>query len=1415
MLKRTEASSLIPAVVLLLALIPGLSAPARHTEGLNTVSRVRIPEASSRTSSAISTAITTQNNLQARVRARAALDQLPLSFIKNHGQLAGAVDYYVQGRDKTIYFTPEGLTFALTEWKHETAPSSANPSLALAHDAGERTREQDLHARRWIVKLDFVGANPRVQLVGRERSDAKLSYFRGSGDQWHIDVPVYHGMLYRDLWPDIDLFFFGTVHELKYEFIVHPGGDPAQIRLAYRGAERLTLNDAGQLEVTTPVGGFTDDTPMAYQEIDGQRVRVDVGYDFASSTRPVPSATHSSRFSYAVGRYDPNRPLVIDPAVLIYSGYIGGSGADTSSGIAVGTDGAAYVVGITVSPESENFPVTVGPDPSYNGGDRDAFVAKVKPDGTGLDYCGYLGGSLSDRGRGIAVDGEGAAYIAGYTESSESEGFPVAVGPDLVYNGGDHDGFIAKVNPEGTGLAYCGYIGGGMTDYALDTAVDSAGDLYVVGVTGSSETQGFPVTAGPDLSYNGGHSDVFVAKLEGDGTGMRYCGYVGGTAGEWTESIALDGAGAVYMMGLTGSSESDGFPVLLGPDLSYNGGDQDAFVAKVRADGTALDYCGYIGGSDETYDYGVGIAVDRAGAAYVVGRTWSSESESFPVVVGPDLSYNGFQDGFVAKVKPDGTGLDYCGYIGGSGGEVAADVAVDETGAAYVVGSTGSSESQGFPVVGGPDLTYNGADHDAFVAKVEPDGTGLCYCGYIGGEASETGYDIALDGAGAAYVTGYTGSSESQGFPVVGGPDLTYNGADYDAFVVKVSADEAPDAIPPAPINDLSATSGGPAGTVNLSWTAPGDDGNTGTATTYIVRYADTPITTPFGWIGATNVSGEPTPKPAGSSEQMVVSGLTSGETYYFAIRALDEAGNESDLSNNPSAVASDAPDLGFRPNPNGYRFENRRLWRNWEMFEQFFGSNRVTHSDGSRCAAAERFFQDNYLHAGNRWSCLGFSLTSLLSYLDWSQPDAGPFAIDHYERLYDQQMSAQLTNPIAYYSGVQTAQQWGNQYTSWIGTCDTEPDRMIASIREGIEDENPLLLTLNTQLQGNGGTTIWHTVAPYLVDELSPTNVDIYVYDSEAHGQERVVSFVDIGAGWRWEYTFLGSLGRAGRVNGTCTDMYPYRVETSLDQGDPPTDWCQDSARMSANSSETTALTHRMLATLPAEGDGIVRDRFGRRLGWVDGQFISEIPDAHYVPQTLGAPSLSFRAFYVPEDEYTVVVSNSPDETFAYTLFGDGCFVEMSGHLQSAGSDASLLVDPDLKRATVIGMENLASFRLAIDNESPAESRVATLAGSPLWGTGDLEASFDGDHVTLSRAPGDVEYNLMLRKSRGQLFVSEPLNVESNDTHALSPVSWDDLSSTSVILEIDENSDGTVDETQVLENKAKRVYLPLVIRNH
>jgi hypothetical protein len=320
---------------------------------------------------------------------------------------------------------------------------------------------------------------------------------------------------------------------------------------------------------------------------------------------------------------------------LVYSAILGSS---NYSRIAVDGAGNAYVTGVT----SGNFLTTPGAfQRTYGGGYSNAFVAKLNAGGSGLLYSTYLGGSATDYGRGIAVDGTGNAYVTGYTNSTN---FPTTPGAFQRSSGGGFDAFVAKLNAGGSALAYSTYLGGSNYDFGSGIAVDGFGNAYV---TGSTYSGNFPTTPGAfqRTPGGGGFLDAFVAKLNAGGSALVYSTYLGGSNDDEASAIAVDGTGNAYV---TGHTYSRDFPTTPGAfQRSYGGGPWDAFVARLNAGGSALVYSTYLGGND--WDEGFGIAVDATGNAYVVGSTYSS---NFPTTPGAlQRNYGGgFRDAFVAKV---------------------------------------------------------------------------------------------------------------------------------------------------------------------------------------------------------------------------------------------------------------------------------------------------------------------------------------------------------------------------------------------------------------------------------------------------------------------------------------------------------------------------------------------------------------------------------------------------------------------------------------------------------------------------------------------------------------------------------------------------------------------------------------------
>ncbi|MBI3799874.1 MAG: SBBP repeat-containing protein [Deltaproteobacteria bacterium] len=426
------------ALALIVGLIAVASCATQKSHTLSNDGLLPLP----RNSQIETSAAVEEPGVGTKTQVQAVLSKLPLYFIENRGQLDARVAYYLQGRDTAVYFTATGLTFALTGPEPGApVPETPQPGALLHPVAFKPDAKSEAPRQRWALKLDFVGANPQVQPIGHDRAPAVISYFKGPQSQWQTGLQTYASVVYPELWPGVDLVYSGTSTRLKYTFVVKPGADPNQIKLAYRGATAVRRTEGGQLAVETAVGGFADERPYAYQEEgEGQRTEVAAAY-------AVEDQEGAYGYGFTVGAYDQSKPLVLDPAVLVYAGYIGGGGSsfEEGRGIAVDSAGDAYVTGTTGSTEA-TFPVTVGPDLTFNNGgssDSDAFVAKVRADGTGLVYAGCIGGSGLDGGNGIAVDSRGDAYVTGGAISTETT-FPVTVGPDLTFNGNE-DAFVAKV----------------------------------------------------------------------------------------------------------------------------------------------------------------------------------------------------------------------------------------------------------------------------------------------------------------------------------------------------------------------------------------------------------------------------------------------------------------------------------------------------------------------------------------------------------------------------------------------------------------------------------------------------------------------------------------------------------------------------------------------------------------------------------------------------------------------------------------------------------------------------------------------------------------------------------------------------------------------------------------------------------
>ena len=706
-----------------------------------------------------------------RAQLRAGHDRLPPLFEANRGQAAEPVQYLARGPGYQLYLTPQEAVLA-------TGPVSGRAPASTT-----------------VLRMGFVEAHPNPKVLGLEQQSAKSHYLIGNDPaQWHVNVPHYARVKYEEIYPGVDLVYYANHGRLEYDLIVAPGASPDPIVLAFQGVQRPKLNSQGDLILDTTWDQFQLKKPVIYQDIDGVRQSVAGGYRLEEG----------NRVGFDLGPYNSSQPLVIDP-ILAYSSYVGGGDHDATGSIAVGPDGGAYVTGSTAS---VNFPAENPLQSNSAGGDpisADVFVTKLAPDGSGLVYSTYVGGSGMDAGLAIAVDKEGNAYVTGSTGSQD---FPMTgAGKSALTE--------ALSSPTAEPIEPNVAIRVAMRRRALTERLNFwQWGYYYQQITGRSQPDPFQylrpkpgegdwtvgeiknyqitadqwwelVTAPPPAQPKGqasamGARSAFVMKLNPTGSGLTYSTYLGGSGNDNATAIALDTETNAYVVGTTTSMD---FPVTDAFQATHGGGSRpfdplDAFVAKLNAEGTEVVYATYLGGSGD--DVARGVAVDSGGSAHVTGGTLSQD---FPVTGNAlQTEPSGHFDAFVTQFDAAGSALTYSTYLGGESSDLAFGIALDGEDNRYVTGITGSAD---FPLFN-PMQSELGTDDllgfDAFVTKLNADGSALEYSTFLGGSGMEIGFGIAVNSDGNAFVAGETDSVD---FPTVS-PIQAFQGGLSDGFVVSL-----------------------------------------------------------------------------------------------------------------------------------------------------------------------------------------------------------------------------------------------------------------------------------------------------------------------------------------------------------------------------------------------------------------------------------------------------------------------------------------------------------------------------------------------------------------------------------------------------------------------------------------------------
>lgn len=693
--------------------------------------------------------------------------QLPVTFESNQGQADSQVNFIAHSSGYSAFLTSGGIV------------------LSLHPSNGTDQRQKGSQARTigTVVWFRLVNATQSSIAVGEDIQPGRVNYFLGRDpSKWRRNIPTYARVRYKNVYPGIDLIYYGSHRRLEYDFAISPGVDPRQIQFQIEGAREIQVDAAGNIVLTTASGTLHLQSPAVYQEIGGARKPVKGSYVLRDS----------SHVAFQLEEYDSTKPLVIDP-VLVYSTFLGGSGTDQPAGIAVDATGSVYIAGTT---DSMDFPLaTLGSLPTST---PHVFIAKLNPSGTNLVYADYIGGNNQDYGYALALDRKNEVYVTGGTASSD---FPV-VNPYQASYPGSFNAFLTKISADGSSLLYSTYLGGNGSDMPAGIAIDQLGSVLVAGNTTSTTfptANAFQASANP----NGGGlygNYGFLTKFSPDGSSLVYSTYLGGSANQpyncggtpcWgspysgINGVAADQNGNAYV---TGDTNTYDFPTTPGAyqtvdSTQLNG--NIGFVSKFGVSGN-LNYSTFFYEASGSFTDLNAIAVDGSGSAYVTGVALSDGS--FPVtstsICDPGAYGYGCDFAFVTKFDSAGANLLYSSFLGPNNGAKPQAIALDANNDAYILTSTTSSS---FSPVNGIEPYTNGSD--LLLVEIDPLASSQLFATYLGASGNESPAGIALDSSDNLYVAGFTDSSD---LPITPGAVQNSSGGGTDGFVLKLGPGSEP-----------------------------------------------------------------------------------------------------------------------------------------------------------------------------------------------------------------------------------------------------------------------------------------------------------------------------------------------------------------------------------------------------------------------------------------------------------------------------------------------------------------------------------------------------------------------------------------------------------------------------------------------
>ena len=684
-------------------------------------------------------------------------------FVENKGQWDDRVRYMSRGENLDTWFT-EGAVYY--DYYTVVDYDSNRVNEKIYEDPYEQFYSDSLVRYGHVVKMEFVqdtaqrAAKNRKERTVRSRvknrGDVSFASEESGSNKYH-HASTYKELLDDNVYKNTQIRYYFDDSKLRYDILVYPGGNPKDIRLKFDGVDSISVNEVGELVLHTSLGAITQGDLNAFQEVDRGGINSDQSHENTARDKDTVRASftilNKSEVTFNIGKYDSRRLLIIDP--IITATYLGGAAPEVCIDTDLDEYGNIYIVGSTES--TSGFPITTGAYQTVHAGSEDIFVTKLNPAGDQMLWSTYVGGANDDRAYGVEVHStSGGVAVVGYA----GLGFPQVNALQASYGGDSSDGIVFMLNSTGGNMLFSSYLGSSGKDriYSVHESSTSS-SIILCGIAFGSDLATTPgVLQG---SKSGGNYDAFVAKLNLAPLSWSYITYLGGNANDRPYMIKPLSSGRSAIVGFVNSTN---YPTTTNAHQQSFGGDKDAFLTIVSANGSSLEYSTYIGSSGD--DRAHAVHINNLEEIYLTGFTTSG---NFPTTATAyDNTHNGAEDAFVLKLSTQST-FSHSTFFGDAGMQSGLDICQSISGGIMIIGQTYSLL---IPTVGEALDPVDNGNMDVFIADFDQNLGNLQWSTFFGGGSDDNAQAVVVDEFGRIVIVGSTNSSD---FPVLQAIDNTLN----------------------------------------------------------------------------------------------------------------------------------------------------------------------------------------------------------------------------------------------------------------------------------------------------------------------------------------------------------------------------------------------------------------------------------------------------------------------------------------------------------------------------------------------------------------------------------------------------------------------------------------------------------------